>query len=897
MRSEILTALLLTTFTATSLATTIHVPDDQPTIQEGLNTATESDTVLVASGIYFENIVWPAINGIKLIGSGEEDCIIDGDSLASVIRFTWDLGGIIDTTTLISGFTIRKGRAHGSSPDDRGGGIRCSFASPSLLDLTIRDNYASDRGGGLYCETNSSATLTNVTITDNKADEGGGIYFASNSNAILENVIISNNSAHSDGGGIYCDFSNLNLVDVTISDNSAHSDGGGMRINYSSPSLSDVMISGNSATLGGGFYCSGSSPGLESVTITGNSANNYGGGIYCAQNSSPDFSAENRCNLYSNTVSHGRGFGTDLFSIECNLIVVVVDTFTVMTPTDYHASPIENFVFDILNCSDELIDDDVYVAVDGDDGNVGTSPDSPFRTITYALSRVAPNNTIHLAAGVYRPTSYGELFPIHWSSHINLSGAGIDETILDGMHSVSVMEFQSVSDATIEYLTITNGSAENGGGIYCDNSSPSFAYVTISSNSADDGGGIYCTDNSSPSFTNVTITGNSADDLGGGIFCYNNSNPSLVVVTITDNSAYDNGGGIYCIDSNPSLLDVVITGNSVGSLGGGCYISYSNPIFTDVMITDNFATVNGGGVYCTDSNPSFENTTINDNSTRMGGGICCDNSNPSLLNVRISGNNAVYDGGGIYCNYNSNLSLTHVTIADNSAGDRGGGIFCAINSNLVLANVMITANSADLHGGGIYCYLSSLNLANVTIADNEAPEGGAVYVEHNSDVTLETCLLWNNTPDEVYFSPYLLPNTITITCSDVEGGEVGIETNGNGEVFWLENNIDADPLFCDPDSSDYRLQLDSPCRTGVCGYMGYTNATCESESIPDLRISHTSLGELLLNWSPVPEAGSYYIYIAENAYGPWTLLATTAQSFYWVSYQGNIGFYHVTWEE
>ena len=100
---------MVLTFCTPLFATTINIPADSLTIQSGLNAALEGDTILVAAGTYYENISWPATNGIKLIGSGEENCIIDGDSLGSVIRLEEELGGIIDSTTLISGFTIQHG--------------------------------------------------------------------------------------------------------------------------------------------------------------------------------------------------------------------------------------------------------------------------------------------------------------------------------------------------------------------------------------------------------------------------------------------------------------------------------------------------------------------------------------------------------------------------------------------------------------------------------------------------------------------------------------------------------------------------------------------------------------------------------------------------------------------
>jgi len=263
----------------------------------------------------------------------------------------------------------------------------------------------------------------------------------------------------------------------------------------------------------------------------------------------------------------------------------------------------------------------------------------------------------------------------------------------------------------------------------------------------------------------------------------------------------------------------IIDGNQTGSV-----VIFENGEDTTAVL-DGFTIQNGqgmgdwsnfygGGITCKNtSSPYISNVTISNNTAGYGGGISCqDNSSPTLILITISNNVATNDGGGIHCIYNSSPNLTFVTISNNNTSWDGGGIYYFSNTNSILTNVLINENIAGDNGGGIYCRSNtSLTLINVTISGNNDSEGGGIYCRDNSHLNLLNCILWNDLPHEVYFHEDYEPNSITISYSDIQGGEESIVTNNNGTVYWEEGNIDTDPLFCNADSSDYTLAENSPC--------------------------------------------------------------------------------------
>ncbi len=269
-----------------STAGVIEVPEDYLTIQEALSNAQAADTVLVAPGTYQENIIWPETADIVLISEqGTNQTIIDGDSSGTVITL---LNAIVDSSTVISGFTIRNGAA------EQGGGIRCSLSSPLIVGNVIEDCFAVSDGGGIYCS-NSAVVIHDNTIRNNSTGiplalaapdwtgekyltTGGGISLSGGGGgtAIISNNVISLNYCTYYGGGI-ASSRNALIIGNQIIDNLSEWFGGGVyHLNAGGTVLEANLISGNTSNWGGGIMLQGGS-----LTITNcDVINNNGDGMH-----------------------------------------------------------------------------------------------------------------------------------------------------------------------------------------------------------------------------------------------------------------------------------------------------------------------------------------------------------------------------------------------------------------------------------------------------------------------------------------------------------------------------------------------------------------------------------------------------------------------------------------
>ena len=201
------------------LSQVIHIPNDYATIQQGINEATDGDTVLVDPGLYYENINFKGkaitVASQYLINPDSiyiNNTIINGSQpnhpdSASVVMF---LSGE-DTTSVLCGFTITEGtglKTYGRY----GGGISGVESGAKITNNIIIDNSLNSEGangGGISFfggTINDWIIITDNTIKSNEVSvssgaSGGGIFTTINNR--IERNIIENNTCTSISGGVY----------------------------------------------------------------------------------------------------------------------------------------------------------------------------------------------------------------------------------------------------------------------------------------------------------------------------------------------------------------------------------------------------------------------------------------------------------------------------------------------------------------------------------------------------------------------------------------------------------------------------------------------------------------------------------------------------------------------
>jgi len=771
-------------------AIVLNVPTQYGTIQSAIDAADNGDYIIVADGIYYENL---QIVGKEITLASHY--FLDGDSLH------------IDDT-IIDGSQSRN-PAEGSVIAIKPG------ASPGLSSHIIGFTITHGRGRTVT-QTQGTGTITKSV--------GGGIYVDNNSPILTRNKIVEND-ADDEGGGSYA-FQGL-------------------------PNLGGMV-------------------GIGRI--------NLGGNLF----------RDNQADLGRDIYVDGVGFRDEIKAQNCGFSVFAAADTTVSTYWATSAAPID---FKGGQGERQAITSDIWVATDGSNANSGTSPGSPFLSIDYALSLAYGSQanplTIHVAPGVYAPSTTGERFPLQMISWVTLAGSGTDETFLDAEATVDmpnrVINMDKVQGSTVRDLTIAGGVVTAGKGL--------------------NGGGIAVVD----------------------------AEVNLNNLTALNCSAAGDGGCLHIMASNADCDELDISSSSTTGYGGALAAKASQTLLSNSQLSTNSAN-RGAGIYAIEGQLTMTGTQVLDNSTngtqRRGGGIyLVSNSQSSIRNSIIKGNSAD-TGAGIYLQDAVDFRILNSKLVNNlqsvsSFSNGGGALYWNAGTSGLLANNLI-ANNTAYQGGAAYG-MSALEFVNNTIANNRAIyRGGAFYLNACSP-TFQNSILWGNTAPSGGNQLWLQTNSSDpeITYSDVQGGSAAFGLSTGSYTGLYQNNLNSPPLFVSPTAgvginfnaleADFSLQETSPCvetgdpATDCSGFpydlavfarlsgtfidMGayeYQFPILALDAPQNVQISLEG-NVLVLSWDRVPYANSYRIFSSDDPFG--TFLSEVPLSSGVLTLEGNRYFF------
>ena len=199
--------------------------------------------------------------------------------------------------------------------------------------------------------------------------------------------------------------------------------------------------------------------------------------------------------------------------------------------------------------------------------------DSGAGSLRQAIADAASGDTITFAVTGTILLTTGEL-TINKDLTIQGPGANLLDVRRNAAAAFRIFTINSGKTVSIVGLTISNGSAIEGGGII-NFGTLSLSRCVISGNAAtvggNGGGGIQ--NRATLNVDQCTISGNSAQFTGGGIAMINGGTAIITNSTISGNSTQRDGGGLTAqgvnTAANVTLINCTVSGNTAATVGGG----------------------------------------------------------------------------------------------------------------------------------------------------------------------------------------------------------------------------------------------------------------------------------------------------------------------------------------
>lgn len=510
----------------------------------------------------------------------------------SVIRNVFTSSNRMTSASVLDGFVVT---GNNIQVADEGAGFYNSYASPTLKNLKIVNNYSAPRGGAMY-NNFSTSLLINVLFTGNRSNQG----------AVMENRS-----------------SDLVLVNVTITKNLT---GNSMIRNVNSN-----LVFRNSVVYGNK---------LPSITNTTSNPEFYFSLIQDVTTHDANGNIDGEANPYFNS-NHTLALNSPLVNAGSNALYEGNNNDLDLNGNSRFFGTIDIGAFENQNVYSGP--KTIYVKSGASGNNDGTSWEDAFTNLQQAINSSLHGDEIWVAAGTYQPAE-GQSFSM--KEGVKIYGGFPNDNETADMSDRNWAQYQTIllgngrsvirnaysqgnlltSSSVLDGFTITGNNVQvddEGAGIYNNFASPILRNLRIINNRSTPRGGGMCNYNSSPLLANVLFSGNRSNQ--GSVMENTNSNVILENVTISGNTI----GNSIIRNTNSNLIyrNTLVYGNKLPTLTN---TSSSNEFYYSLV--QGQTTNDGNGNINGNIDPLF----INSNSG---------NYNLSIVSPLVdAGNNALYSG-------------------------------------------------------------------------------------------------------------------------------------------------------------------------------------------------------------------------------------------------------------
>ena len=625
----------------------------------------------------------------------------------------------------------------------------------SITDSYFVSGGALEIGGVLGVVVDSTMTIQGSQFLNNSAKSASAIKADAHSDVTVINCRFGNNSALVMGGVVVCKMSHVSIKGSVFSNNTAMKNCGSLLLSESHVLISDSKFYNNTAWTSGGVLCSTmyNEIAIDNCTFINSRANL--GAVIVSETESSFTILESK---FFNNLAQG---ASGVISAVNTTVSVVRSEFK-----DNEATFGGSFV--VSNSSFLIVDSSFS-------GNKALKEGGVFYA-TSSCSVLINGTEFHMNTALK-----GGVWSVYSLSNITvINGTFYGASAQDG--SIGFIDF---SWAFITVSQFKNCSAVTGGVLSGrHNSSVVVNGSEFFNNNANTGGVVTLQSWSKLVISNSHFTGNQA--YQGGAVNVVQSSTALISQSQFKNCSADIGGVLACgFNSSTIISDSVFIDNN-GSIGGVMSIQFqSNLVVKGSHCADNQASQGGVVNLHEQSSVSISDSQLNNNAADSGGVLVAQNTNTvTITNSTFAENEAKESVGGVMglssdskllivgSQFSNNRALTgsvvyldphssavvHNSILSNNTCTASleddvnnvtshfGGVFAAVGgSTMTIVGSKFVGNTSPDKPGGV------LSLSNCTavinrcyFANNEANDGGVMYLEYGSSAVMNNSVLTHN---------------------------------------------------------------------------------------------------------------------------------------------------------